>query len=129
MYRTFDSLSQKLSKPNNGIDIAVLAAADREELCQILTLGDLLSDIRIVLILPDKKPDTIPIAHTLGPRFLTYLNSDFEEIKSVLSRMLKNPYSRQIQAKKKMGSVQNPKGVRIRDAIYPETFCSESSGI
>ncbi len=88
MYRTFDDLSHRLCRPSNDLDIAVLAAANGEELLKILSLRDLLSDIRIILVLPDGKPDTISKAHTLGPRFLTYLDSDFGEVKSVLNKML-----------------------------------------
>jgi len=88
MYRTFDSLSNRLCLPGNNVDIAVLAAANEEDLLKILSLSDLLSDIPIILILPDSKPDTISRAHSLGPRFLTYLDSDFGEVKSVLSKML-----------------------------------------
>jgi hypothetical protein len=88
MYRTFDSLSRRLCQPSNNLDIAVLTVTNGKELRKILSLSDLLSDIRIILILPDSKPDTISKAHTLGPRFLTYLDSDFGEVKSVLSKML-----------------------------------------
>ena len=52
MYRTFDSLSRRLCRPSNNLDIAVLAAANGEDLLKILSLSDLLSDIRIILILP-----------------------------------------------------------------------------
>jgi len=90
MCRTFDSLSRTLCRPSNKLDIAVLAAANGKDLLKILSLRDLLSDIRIILILPDRKPDTISKAHSLGPRFLTYLDSNVEELQSVLSKMLDN---------------------------------------
>ena len=90
MCRTFDSLSRRLCRPSNDLDIAVLAAANGEDLLKILSLKDLLSDIRIILILPDSKPDTISKAHAIGPRFLTYLDSYVEELQSVLSKMLYN---------------------------------------
>jgi hypothetical protein len=90
MYRSFKSLSHRLCQPSNDLDIAVLAAANGKELRKILSLSDLLSDIRIILILPDSKPDTISKAHAIGPRFLTYLDSYVEELQSVLSKMLDN---------------------------------------
>ena len=90
MCRTFDSLSRRLCQPSNDLDIAVLAAANGEDLLKILSLRNLLSDIRIILILPDSKPDTISKAHAIGPRFLTYLDSYVEELQSVLSKMLDN---------------------------------------
>ena len=100
MHRSFDSLYRRLYEPNNEIDIAMLTASNKKELYQLLTLSDFLSDIRIVLILPDSKSDTISKAHTLGPRYLTYLDNDFEGIKGVLGKMLKNQRSRQIGARK-----------------------------
>ena len=90
MYRTFDSLLCRLCQPSNHLDIAVLAATDGEELLQILSLRDLLSDIRLILILPDGKPDTISKAHSLGPRFMTYLDSNMTELQGVLSKMINN---------------------------------------
>ena len=92
--RTLECLQQRLCRPSNDLDIVVLIAANREELLQIHSLGDLLLDLRIVLILPDRNPGTISKAHALGPRFLTYLDSDSEELKSVLSKMLENQNSR-----------------------------------
>ncbi len=89
-YNTVSSLSHRLRQPRNNLNIAVFAATSGDELMDILSLGDLLSDIRIILVLPDNKSDTITKAHTIGPRFLTYLDSNFEEIKSVLSKMLEN---------------------------------------
>ena len=90
LYRTPESLKHRLCRPSNDLDIVVLIAANHEELLQIHSLGDLLSDLRIVLILPDRKPGTISKAHALGPRFLTYIDSDSEELKSVLNKMLEN---------------------------------------
>jgi predicted nucleotidyltransferase len=90
MCRTFDSLSRRLCRPSNHLDIAVLAAANGEDLLKILSLRDLLSDIRIILILPNGKPETISKAHSLGPRFLTYLDSNVEDLQGVLSKMLDN---------------------------------------
>ena len=79
---------QRQKKGNSWID---------KELEKILTLQDLLSDIRIILILPDRTPNTISKAHKLAPRFLTYLDSDFGEIKAVLHKMLKSLRSSQIE--------------------------------
>jgi hypothetical protein len=39
------------------------------------------------LILPDDDPGTTVLAHTLRPRLITYRDSDFLDVASVLSRM------------------------------------------
>jgi hypothetical protein len=95
--RTISGLSDKLYKPSHNVDIAVLTVATDEELSKILSLKDLFSDIRIVLILPDSKSATISKAHRLRPRFLTLLDSNFEDVKSVLSKMLESQHSMEIQ--------------------------------
>jgi hypothetical protein len=107
--RTFSRLSDKLYKPSNNLDIAVLTAVTDEELSKILSLRDLFSDIRIVLILPDSKSATISKAHTLGPRFLTYLDSDVEEVKSVLGKMLESQHSKKIQIPQPNLPIENAK--------------------
>ena len=96
-YRSFEELYKRLHQPKTDFQIAVLTASSDQELEEILTLQDLLSDIRIILILPDRTPNTISKAHKLAPRFLTYLDSDFGEVRAVLHKMLKNMRSSQIE--------------------------------
>lgn len=90
--RTIEGLCQRLRRPVDDLDIAVLLAASREELSDILSIRDLLTDIRVILVLPDRADDTIAKGHTLRPRFFTYADSDFVEIAAVLSKMLASNY-------------------------------------
>lgn len=99
IYRTFGSLSQRLHQPGNGLNIAVLAPTGRGELGEILSLREPFSDIRIILILPDRERETISNAHKLLPRFLSYADRDFEQVKAVLNKMLESMRSREIQGK------------------------------
>ena len=68
IYRTIDGLTFRLRQPKPDPPIAVLLAASREDLSEILSLRDLLGDIRIMLVLPDRERDTIAKGHTLRPR-------------------------------------------------------------
>ena len=88
--RTFDDLSGRLHQPRNGLEIAVLLAADSQDLSNLVSLQDVLEDFRIILIVPDSERDTISQAHTLRPRFLTYVKGNFEEVQMVLTKMIKN---------------------------------------
>ncbi len=90
IYRTIEGLTSRLRQPRHNPPIAVLLAATRKDLSDILSLCDLLGDIRIMLVLPDRKRDTIAKGHTLRPRFITYADSDFVEIAAVLSKVLGN---------------------------------------
>jgi len=86
--QTIDTLSQKLHQPKSDSSIAVLLAGTQKELVDILSIGNLLERIRIILILPDSNKDTISKGHTLLPRFLTYVDGNFSWVTAVLEKML-----------------------------------------
>lgn len=89
IYRNVESLSLRLRQPtNNGPIAAVLLAARRGDLTELLSIRDLLRDIRIILVLPDRDEDTIAKGHILRPRFMSYSDSDFTDVCSVLGKML-----------------------------------------
>jgi len=95
VYRTIDSLSRRLHRSPFEGSIAVLFAATREELSGLLSIRELLLDLRIILILPDRKKDTIAVGHKLYPRFLTYVDSDFKNLAAVLEKMLKHGHPKE----------------------------------
>ncbi|MEI6608316.1 MAG: hypothetical protein WCO53_01055 [Deltaproteobacteria bacterium] len=67
--------------------VIILQVGSFAELQNIIALKELLIDHRIILILPDDDPGTTVLAHTLRPRLITYRDSDFLDVASVLSRM------------------------------------------
>ena len=88
LFQSFSGLSHRLKQPMNGLEIAVLLAGCDRDLTEFLSLQDLLSELRILLIVPDRGPDTFAKAHKLRPRFMTHIDSDFEDIKAVLGKMV-----------------------------------------
>lgn len=86
---TIDRLSRKLRRLQHGVGVAVLLAATREELLEIYTMKDLFDGIRIILILPDRKSDTILWGHKLFPRYLSYADGNLTDVAAVLEKMLK----------------------------------------
>ncbi|MCX6566983.1 MAG: hypothetical protein NTW38_11280 [Candidatus Aminicenantes bacterium] len=70
--------------------IAVLSVSNREELQKMQTLRQLLPEIYVILVIPDRKKSTIALAHLLLPRFLSQRNSDFTALKIVLHKMYVN---------------------------------------
>ncbi|MBN1255627.1 MAG: hypothetical protein JXA50_10175 [Deltaproteobacteria bacterium] len=89
VYRTIENLSRRFRQPADNLPItAVLLAARSEDLVGFLSIRDLLRDVRIILILPDRDEDTIAQGHTLRPRFLSYTDSDFSDIVAVLKKCL-----------------------------------------
>ncbi len=90
IYQTIDDLTRRLRKPRGDMEIAVLLAVDRQDLLEILSIRDLLDNMRTVLILPDKSDDTIAKGHNLKPRYVSFVDSDFGDIAAVLGKMLGN---------------------------------------
>jgi hypothetical protein len=88
VYRSIENLSNRLRQCAHDLSIAVLHAARREDLSDILSIRDLLRDVRIILILPDRDESTVAKGHTLRPRFLSYSDGGFADVFSVLKKCL-----------------------------------------
>jgi hypothetical protein len=87
--RDLRALRRRLYGSRENLRIAILKAADRNELEGLVLLRDLLSDIRIVLIVPDQDEITVSLAHRLRPRFLARADGDWDEIRMVLGNMIR----------------------------------------
>jgi hypothetical protein len=68
--------------------VIILQAGNMKSLQKIAALKELLFGHRVILILPDREQETIALGHSLRPRFITYQDSDFLEMASVLYKML-----------------------------------------
>jgi hypothetical protein len=86
--RTVDDLWDRLLQPKNDLTIACLLAATREDIVGLVSLGNLFRNTRIILIVPDWNKETLAAAHQLRPRLLTYRDSDFAEVFTVLTKMI-----------------------------------------
>ena len=69
--------------------IAVLSASNREELQQMQLLRGLLTEIYVIVVIPDRKKSTIELAHLLLPRFLSQKEDNFMDLSKVLNKMYK----------------------------------------
>ena len=88
LYHTIRTLSQRLTRPIDGLAIMVLIAGDRKDLLNILAMQKLFGVIKIIIILPDREAESVKIGYKLQPRFLTYVNGDISEVHAVLRKML-----------------------------------------
>ena len=86
VYRSIESLSRRLRQPVNNVVIAVLLAASKGDLLDFISIRDLLRDVRIILVLPDRDEDTVSKGHYLRPRFVSYTDSDFADVFAVLEK-------------------------------------------
>jgi hypothetical protein len=88
--RNVDALSKALCQPRGRAAIAILLTSNGRDLLDILSLRDLLLDIKIILILPNSDPKTVSKGHTLRPRFMSDCDSNFQDVAAVLKRMIEN---------------------------------------
>lgn len=71
-------------------DIAVLLSASKKELQDLVSVRHLINGVRVIIILPDMEKDTIAKGHLLRPRFLTFVDHNFEMVTAVLAKMIAN---------------------------------------
>ena len=90
IYDSIDEFSQRLRQPRGELTVAVIVANSKEDLLNLLFIRNLLQDIRIILVLPDREKDTIEKGHRLYPRFMSYVDSNLEEVEAVLKNVLMN---------------------------------------
>ena len=88
IYRTTESIGSRFKQLGKNPAIMVLLAASLDDLQGLLLIRDLFSDIPIILILPDREKETILKGHKFYPRFVSYVDSDFQDVALVLRRMI-----------------------------------------
>jgi hypothetical protein len=87
--RTVKALSHRLSRVLQGQGIAVLFISTMVEFHMIYSIRNLLNDIRLILILPDRSSEIISAAYKLHPRFISFIDSDPREVSTILRKMIK----------------------------------------
>jgi len=90
LFKRLDDFRERLRTPIEPDSIAVLSASNRAELQQMQLLRGLLTEIYVVLVIPDRRKSTIELAHFLLPRFLSQKEDDFSDLKIVLNKMYAN---------------------------------------
>src|SRR4030043_1727601 len=86
-FKRLDDFRERLRRPIEPDSIAVLSASNQEELQQMQLLRGRLTEIYVVLVIPDRKKSTIELAHLLLPRFLSQKKDDFLDLSKVLNKM------------------------------------------
>jgi hypothetical protein len=86
-YETAEAFAQRLHRPSADPTIAVIVAADKNVLKNILPLKELLWGMRTILVLDDGDDEAIALGHTLRPRFISTHDGDFGNTAAVLSKM------------------------------------------
>ncbi len=91
-YTTIDGLVGRLQQTGYTYDrrIVVVLAASSKELSAICAIKESFRDARMILIVPDRKKDTISAGHRMYPRYLAYADGNFNDVVAVLEKMVSN---------------------------------------
>ncbi len=83
-------LEEFLRRPRYNLAFVILVAPSREELSNLIDLGRLLRDVRIVLVLPDTDDETMMLGYKLYPRFSIDIADNTDSLEAVVEKMLEN---------------------------------------
>lgn len=87
VYRSLETVTERLREPIDNIKIAVFVASSLAELKKFYKLKKYFFDLRHIIILPEKDEKMIAVAHKLRPRFLSYFDNGFNVVSAVLKKM------------------------------------------
>jgi hypothetical protein len=87
IFHSIEDLRQRILRTTYDEGIVVLIAERREDFSELLPVIHHFRRLRIILVLPDRKPETIKIGYQLEPRFLSFVDKGFSEVKAVLKKM------------------------------------------
>lgn len=92
-YRTIAGLERRLCRPGSPrTDLVVLCPASLSSLQQLSRLRPLLvATHRVVMVLPDRNPETIATGHAFFPRYIGFADEDLGDVFAVLARLLGRP--------------------------------------
>jgi len=82
------SLSVRLREPLEEPVLILLVPATPGDLQEILSIRQLLENVRTIVVAPNQETETVAMAHILRPRFLTYAGEDPRTLTSVLYKMI-----------------------------------------
>lgn len=86
--RTVEELAGSLMRPLDTVLAVVLLISQSTELVGIISLGSMLHDVRIILILPAADIVMAARALPLRPRFVTYEDENSDEIIAVVAKLM-----------------------------------------
>jgi hypothetical protein len=88
VFSSIDSLREWLFLKAREKAVVFLITEDKDELEDLLPVIELFRKVQLILVLPDREPQTIRIGYQLEPRFLTFIDSGLGVLKGILKNML-----------------------------------------
>lgn len=94
--KSIRELEENLRASSHKMSLAVILNVNKTKLVTVAHIKELLEDTNLILILNDKDSETIALGHHLRPRFITFADSDFLDVASVLIKMKEKSWSDEV---------------------------------
>ncbi len=91
-FTSLADLRERLRSIVEPASIMVLVAADREELQDLQAFRDMLTEIYVILVIPDWQESTVKLAYILKPRFLNAIGDDFLDLSQIIAKIAQTPH-------------------------------------
>jgi hypothetical protein len=93
--KTISEFSKKMHEPLHDVSAVVLLIDNRKELERILSLKDILWEIKLIIVFSSQSNIAQMEVMALRPRFLTWMDTDLSQVVDVLGNMMKcKPYGK-----------------------------------
>jgi hypothetical protein len=90
-YKNMDALIKRFNHIDPGnINIAVLLIGSLTEIFQARLINHFLNEIHIILVLPERSTSMISSGFKVCPRFIGYIDDDFNDIAMVFRKIQQN---------------------------------------
>jgi len=90
---SMQQISSLLCRPLHRISVIILPIAAIQELDTFQKLHPMLDQIRVILILPDRDTKTLARAVQVKSSFITYIDSDINDIAAVLEKLAQKSHT------------------------------------
>jgi len=84
------SFSEYIRRPMAPASVAIIWNPSNEDLRKIGSVRDLLKGGRTLLVLADQDKETIALAHSLLPAFITYVDDGNSKVLSVMRKLARS---------------------------------------
>ncbi len=89
-YHSLGDLLKRLRRPRGELQMGVFVIGNDQEMDNIISIREFLSDLRLVFVLTQTKKSCIDKAHTLGPRYVAFADREMESLGAVIEKMTRN---------------------------------------
>ena len=90
IFQTLESFYDRARQGRTDISAAIVHISNMQDIHKLQALRDLISDMRIIMILPDNNEETLRIGHSFYPRYISFADSTFEDVTAVLQKIILN---------------------------------------